>query len=67
MLLLAGSRGKRLITQYPLADYDRAAHLYKHNVANLDPLKRKAKGWKSRHLFTLLVSNYRVEAVVSCE
>lgn len=52
---------------HPMADYDKADHLYKHNVANLDPVKRQQRGLKKRHLLGLLAWNYRFEAFMTCE
>lgn len=49
----------------PMADYDRAAHLHKHNGPNLDPIKRRQRGLKRRHLFPLLINTYRFEAVMT--
>jgi len=49
----------------PMADYDKAAHLHKHNVPNLDPIKRRQRGLKKRHLFPLLLNNYRFEAIMT--
>ena len=52
---------------HTMADYDKADFLYKHNVANLDPVKRQRRGQKKRHLFGLLVWNYRFEAFMTCK
>lgn len=49
----------------PMADYDGAAHLLKHNGPNLDPIKRRQRGLKKRHIFPLLLNTYRFEAVMT--
>ncbi|WVQ74585.1 hypothetical protein IAR50_004186 [Cryptococcus sp. DSM 104548] len=51
---------------HPLADYDRAAYLYKQNMEKLDPVKRKAKGLKRRNLVISLASVFKKEIAFVC-
>ena len=52
---------------HPLADYDAAEHLYKINMDHLDPVKRRANGFKPRHLGWTLIWTFRYEVVVMSE
>jgi hypothetical protein len=52
---------------HPLADYDRAEFLYKHNIDKLDPVRRKARGLKPRHLIWGIAATFKKEIFVTCE
>ncbi|ORY22510.1 hypothetical protein BCR39DRAFT_551500 [Naematelia encephala] len=49
----------------PLADYDRAEHLYKLHMPNLDPIRRREQGLKPRHLYWSLLYNLRYEMFIT--
>ncbi|ORX36515.1 hypothetical protein BD324DRAFT_651753 [Kockovaella imperatae] len=51
---------------HPLADYDKASFLYKLHMPNLDPIRRRVAGLKSKHLVFTLVWNLRWDAFVTC-
>ena len=50
---------------HPLADYDHSAYLYKIHTPILDPLKRKERGLKPRHLLLSLMWALRKELTVA--
>jgi hypothetical protein len=52
---------------HPLADYDRAQHLYDKHMDTLDPYRRKKAGKKPRHLFWGLLAMFRWEFFMACE
>ncbi|OCF31712.1 ATP-binding cassette transporter [Kwoniella heveanensis BCC8398] len=51
---------------HPLADYDRAEHLYNLHMDTLDPIRRKAKGYKDQNLLLSIGWVFRKEIVVIC-
>ncbi|WVF65767.1 hypothetical protein IAT40_000501 [Kwoniella sp. CBS 6097] len=51
---------------HPLADYDRAEHLYALHMDTLDPIRRKAKGYKDQNLLVSIFYVFRKEIVVIC-
>lgn len=46
---------------HPLADYDRASHLYTKHMHKLDPLRRKEIGWRKSHLLWNLIYTFHRE------
>ena len=52
---------------HPLADYDRAQHLYDKHIETLDPVRRRKAGKKVRHLFFSILATFRTEFIVVCE
>ncbi|KAL7418721.1 hypothetical protein Q5752_006404 [Cryptotrichosporon argae] len=49
----------------PLADYDRAEHLYYSHAEQLDPVHRRRKGLPKRHLFWGLMSTFRKGYIIT--
>ncbi|WVQ93407.1 hypothetical protein IAU59_000477 [Kwoniella sp. CBS 9459] len=51
---------------HPLADYDRAEHLYDLHMDILDPIRRRAKGYKEQNLLLSIGWVFRKEIVIIC-
>lgn len=51
---------------HPLADYDRAEHLYSQHMTTLDPVRRREQGLPQRHLFFNLAYAFRSTLFWAC-
>ncbi|KAK4688391.1 hypothetical protein P7C73_g1726, partial [Tremellales sp. Uapishka_1] len=51
---------------HPMADYDGAEYLYDAHIEKLDPVRRRNKGLKPRHLWKSLAAVYWKEIIIIC-